>query len=119
MGLADQGRRRASEPGSLPRWVAFAALALAVSALRRPPARRRVRISSHADVKAQTSERPAGAKTDSKKEHANPHVAAREAGRGREADKPSEMPARGWRDVALRMFKEFSNDRILANAGSV
>ena len=65
-----------------------------------------------------TSERPAGAKADAK-EHAPPRAAAHESGRGREAEKPSEMPGRGWRDIVIRIFKEFSNDRILANAGSV
>jgi membrane protein len=119
MGLADQGRRRASEPGSLPRLVVLAALALALSALRRPAESRRPRLSRSAAATVPKTERPAGARPGAAKEHADPRTAAREPGRGREADEPSEVPPRGWRDIALRIFKEFSDDRILANAGSV
>ena len=37
---------------------------------------------------------------------------AREPGRGREADKPTEIPALGWKDVLYRVKDEISNDRI-------
>jgi membrane protein len=97
----------------------LAALALALSALRRPAESRRPRLSRSAAATVPKTERPAGARPGAAKEHADPRTAAREPGRGREADKPSEVPPRGWRDIALRIFKEFSDDRILANAGSV
>ena len=38
---------------------------------------------------------------------------AREPGRGRDADAPAEIPARGWRDVLWRLWGEFNEDRIL------
>ena len=46
-------------------------------------------------------------------------VAEAEPGRGRQADAPSEIPAAGWKDIALRLYKEFSNDRILLVAAGV
>ncbi|MBN6818312.1 YihY/virulence factor BrkB family protein [Methylobacterium radiotolerans] len=47
------------------------------------------------------------------------HVAEREPERGRKADTPSEIPAKGWKDIALRLYREFSNDRILLVAAGV
>jgi membrane protein len=32
---------------------------------------------------------------------------------GRDADKPTEIPAPGWKEIALRVFKQFSKDRVL------
>jgi membrane protein len=42
-----------------------------------------------------------------------------ESGRGRSATRPSEIPARGWKDVLLRVYEGISEDRILANAAAV
>lgn len=42
-----------------------------------------------------------------------------EDGRGRSATTPSEIPARGWKDILLRVYQGISDDRILANAGAV
>ena len=41
------------------------------------------------------------------------HERAREPGRGRHADAPVSIPARGWRDVGWRVWEGFNNDRIL------
>ena len=46
-------------------------------------------------------------------------VAKAEPERGRQADTPSEIPAKGWKDIALRLYQEFSNDRILLVAAGV
>ena len=40
-------------------------------------------------------------------------------GRGRSAEKPSDIPARGWKDILLRVYQGISDDRILANAAAV
>ncbi len=41
-----------------------------------------------------------------------------EPGRGRHATKPSEVPAKGWKDVGLRVVKEMQEDNVpLAAAG--
>ena len=34
-------------------------------------------------------------------------------GRGREAEKPSEIPAKGWKDIAWRVYDGIQNDRVL------
>jgi membrane protein len=42
-----------------------------------------------------------------------------EAGRGREADWPSEIPARGWKDVLWRVYQQVLDDRVtLVAAGA-
>ena len=45
--------------------------------------------------------------------------AAGEAGRGREAAQPQEIPARGWWDIMWRVYGEIEDDRILAVAAGV
>ncbi len=40
-------------------------------------------------------------------------------GRGRDADAPQEIPARGWKDVLLRTWKEFSEDQAPLVAAGV
>ena len=42
-----------------------------------------------------------------------------EGGRGRAADTPSEIPAKGWRDIAWRVYDGIQNDRVLLVAAGV
>jgi uncharacterized BrkB/YihY/UPF0761 family membrane protein len=42
-----------------------------------------------------------------------------EDGRGRSADTPSDIPASGWKDIVLRVFRGISEDRILLVAAGV
>jgi membrane protein len=42
-----------------------------------------------------------------------------DAGRGRVAENPSEIPARGWKDILWRVYSGIDEDRILANAAGV
>jgi len=44
---------------------------------------------------------------------------ANEPGRGREANTPGQIPARGWKDILWRMLWGISEDRILATSGGV
>lgn len=44
---------------------------------------------------------------------------AREPGRGRDADEPSDFPTRGWKDIFWRVLWSIPQDRVLATAGSV
>lgn len=44
---------------------------------------------------------------------------AAEPGRGREADAPTEIPPRGWKDIFWRVVYAIVEDRVLATAGSV
>jgi membrane protein len=46
-------------------------------------------------------------------------VRARERGRGRDADTPEQIPARGWRDIFWRVFWSMSENRILSTSGGV
>jgi membrane protein len=52
------------------------------------------------------------------KRHAPPH-AAHESGRGREADAPTQIPARGWKDILWRVWEEIGQDRVMAVAAGV
>src|SRR5918993_3060033 len=51
--------------------------------------------------------------------HAGPEVARKELTRGRDAETPSEIPAKGWKDVLWRVYGQLSEDRILAVAAGV
>jgi membrane protein len=57
--------------------------------------------------------RPVGPSGD-RSEHAQ-----LDAGRGRLAESPSQIPARGWKDILWRVYDAISEDRILANAAGV
>jgi len=52
------------------------------------------------------------------KEHA-PASARNESGRGREADGPTDIPARGWKDILWRVYEEFGKDRVTSVAAGV
>jgi membrane protein len=45
--------------------------------------------------------------------------ASDEGGRGRQADTPSEIPARGWWDILKRVARQVSEDRVMAEAAGV
>ena len=42
-----------------------------------------------------------------------------ESDRGRAATKPSEIPAKGWKDILWRVYQEVSGDRVLSVAAGV
>ena len=44
---------------------------------------------------------------------------AREPGRGREANTPEQIPARGWKDILWRVLWSISEDRVLSTSGGV
>jgi membrane protein len=44
---------------------------------------------------------------------------AQEAGRGRRASSPLAIPARGWKDILWRVYREVQQDRLLAVAAGV
>lgn len=46
-------------------------------------------------------------------------AAAADEGHGREADTPSEVPAKGWYDIFWRLWYELNEDRVLLVAGGV
>jgi membrane protein len=46
-------------------------------------------------------------------------VIAAQGGRGRSATTPSEVPARGWKDILLRIWKNIGKDRVIVVAAGV
>src|SRR5215212_3883044 len=40
-------------------------------------------------------------------------------GRGRHAERPGEIPTRGWKDILWRVYGGLGKDRILMNAAAV
>ena len=40
-------------------------------------------------------------------------------GRGRDADRPAEIPAKGWKDIAWRAYESIQSDRVLLVAAGV
>ena len=67
-------------------------------------------------------EQPAGVQDNDELNMEPPPVDAsgnvKDDGRGRAADSPSEIPARGWKDVAARVWKETKDDNVgLIGAG--
>src|SRR6476661_4510942 len=55
----------------------------------------------------------------SRSERRRPSNPATGGGRGRSAERPSDIPARGWKDILWRVYAGISDDRILANAAAV
>jgi membrane protein len=49
----------------------------------------------------------------------DPILRALEPGRGRDAERPSDIPLRGWLDIFLRVLKSIPEDRVLATSGGV
>src|SRR5688572_17444536 len=47
------------------------------------------------------------------------HARAAEPERGREADSPTEIPRKGWKDILWRTYEQISEDRLLAVAAGV
>jgi membrane protein len=70
---------------------------------------------------------PAVRRTGSRREPTRPHrrkageqdQQASEPGRGRSATTPSEIPARGWKDILVRVYREIGDDRVVAIAAGV
>lgn len=60
-----------------------------------------------------------GAGAASYEGHAARHVAATQPNRGRDAARPDEIPHRGWKDIAYRVYLEFNKDRVLSVAAGV
>jgi len=107
-----------SKPASGPETLvtsAIAALALVRSAgsIANPPAGPRSTSESEAPRRGRTaaSSEVQGTTQDDQRR-------AGESGRGRHADKPSEIPAAGWKDIAKRVKTEVKNDNVpLLSAG--
>jgi membrane protein len=78
----------------------------------RPAAHARRRLGNRAGLSGSTAERSHAGADAARKE-------VTEKDRGRAAEKPSEVPAKGWKDVLWRVYAEMSEDRLLAVAAGV
>ncbi|MGY4568444.1 hypothetical protein ACVWY5_001514 [Bradyrhizobium sp. USDA 3256] len=55
---------------------------------------------------------------DGSRDTAAPETAG-DSDRGRQASSPSEIPARGWKDILLRVYSNISEHRMLALAAGM
>ncbi|TDR84519.1 hypothetical protein EV668_4970, partial [Enterovirga rhinocerotis] len=56
---------------------------------------------------------------EAKQSAGNPQAAAKQPGRGRDAETPADIPATGWKDIAWRVYEEIGRDRVTAVAAGV
>ena len=71
---------------------------------------------------AQASGREKAPEARDSKAHSGPEAerkAETEKDRGRAAETPGEIPAKGWKDILWRLYEEMNKDRILAVAAGV
>ena len=103
-----------TEGGSLAWTLALTTALLGIVALPRRTAR-----AGSADKKALEDE--AGAARQTSPSHSGSdarEVARTQADRGRRATRPTEIPAKGWKDIALRTYRDIGENRImLVSAG--
>ncbi|TMJ00070.1 MAG: YihY/virulence factor BrkB family protein [Alphaproteobacteria bacterium] len=101
-------------PRSVPSVLAaLAGFAIAVASLRWEDGLRRER---HAEDKA---DKPPGADRASDEPRSLQVARAAQPGRGRSADAPTRIPARGWKDILWRTYEEISADRLFMIAAGV
>src|SRR5438477_2184721 len=93
--------------------AALAGFAIAVASLRWEDA---LRSERHGDDKA---DKPPGADRPSDEPHSQQVARAAQPGRGRGADTPTRIPARGWKDILWRTYEEISADRLFMIAAGV
>ena len=79
------------------------------------------RVPGRAEAHAPARAEPHAEEPERKPSNSAPssYEASREPGRGREATSPTEIPAKGWKDILWRVYEEINKDRILAVAAGV
>jgi membrane protein len=105
------------------RAVRLGVLAAAVLVGRKTATRRRSRDDGQdAQGPAATGGTAAGAAAtggEAPDRHPSSPTAAADAGRGRQAERPQQIPPRGWKDVALRVKNEVKQDQVPLLAAGV
>jgi membrane protein len=61
----------------------------------------------------------AGASDDSRSDHPRVPQHGYDPSRGRLADKPSDIPALGWKEILWRVYQNIGSDRVVALAAGV
>jgi membrane protein len=62
---------------------------------------------------------PFGEARSTDEPHSLQEARARQSGRGREATSPTQIPMRGWKDIAWRVYDEMGKDRLTSVAAGV
>ncbi|WP_181700186.1 YihY/virulence factor BrkB family protein [Chthonobacter albigriseus] len=103
----NDGRNLGRAAAQRPRWVELAAAAATFALVYRFTDGRRTENQARRASPAGVLDEP------------RPEVAIADAGRGRAAERPSEIPAKGWKDVLWRTWQEIGSDRVLAVGAGV
>lgn len=98
--------------------VGWALVRLVAGGERRPAPRSR-QPSTARDSQARAGSSQQRGAGFSEKQHTDPHAAANEKGRGREAQGPTDIPTKGWKDILWRTYEEFGKDRVTSVAAGV
>src|SRR4051812_34519949 len=91
-----------------PYWLIGLATILVSTGIVRPASRRNLRPGTGPENLAPVKATPAGR-----------NGAPQDGERGRDADSPLELPATGWKDIIVRIYRGIGEDRILAIAAGV
>ncbi len=124
MAVATPGSHRNARSGE-PRtnlWTLLMGLAFARVAAGRGRVRSGDSVSEHSRPVAERGKSPEpGAKKDelSLKGGDAERTVETERDRGRAAEKPSEVPVKGWKDILWRVYQQISEDRVLSVAAGV
>jgi membrane protein len=127
MAVAASGSHRSADraPGSLSK---LGTLLLGLAVTRLVAARRegavlaRRRTGSAARRSPPSDARPGPAESKTARSHTGAEAERKEVterDRGRAAEKPSEVPAKGWKDIFWRVYEQVGEDRVLSVAAGV
>jgi membrane protein len=127
MAVAASGSHRSADraPGSLSK---LGTLLLGLAVTRLVTARRegavlaRRRTGSAARRSPPSDARPGPAESKTARSHTGAEAERKEVterDRGRAAEKPSEVPAKGWKDIFWRVYEQVGEDRVLSVAAGV
>jgi membrane protein len=127
MAVAASGSHRSADraPGSLSK---LGTLLLGLAMTRLVAARRegavlaRRRTGSAARRSPPSDARPGPAESKTARSHTGAEAERKEVterDRGRAAEKPSEVPAKGWKDIFWRVYEQVGEDRVLSVAAGV
>ena len=95
-----------SPPFEIPKW---AILLGAIASILREPRRE--------DLPARSSDK--GKSEQGGRSAQEPELAAHDPGRGRDARSPSEIPAKGWKDILKRVYDNIAEHRVISIAAGV
>jgi membrane protein len=114
-GLAGRTARRSARLGLL----AAAVLVGRKTASRKPAPRQDDDGQDRQSMQAGAQSPGAAAGSQPPERHASSPAAVQDAGRGRQAERPQQIPPKGWKDIALRLKTEVKQDQVPLLAAGV